>query len=57
MNNTQNHKINQVSEETLVVGIDIGSETHYARAFDWRGIEYSKKPLKFNNDEAALKCL
>ena len=55
MNNTQNHKINQVSEETLVVGIDIGSETHYARAFDWRGIEYSKKPLKFNNDEAGFE--
>lgn len=35
----QNQKINQVKECTLVVGIDIGSTTHYARAFDWRGIE------------------
>ena len=39
MNCTQNEKISQVSEETLVIGIDIASETHYARAFDWRGIE------------------
>lgn len=39
MNFTQNEKISQVSEETLVIGIDIASETHYARAFDWRGIE------------------
>lgn len=36
---TQNQKIEQVTDETLVVGIDIGSETHYARAFNWRGIE------------------
>ena len=41
--NTQNTKIEAVTEKTLVVGIDVGSEFHYARAFDWRGIEYSKK--------------
>nr|MCR5279636.1 IS110 family transposase [Lachnospiraceae bacterium] len=41
-------------EKTLVVGIDVGSETHYARAFDHRGIEYSKKPFKFSNDEAGF---
>ena len=35
----------------LVVGIDVGSEFHYARAFDWRGIEFSKKPFKFSNTE------
>ena len=39
MNCTQNEKISQVTEETLVIGIDIASETHYARGFDWRGIE------------------
>ena len=39
MNCKQNERINQVKVETLVVGIDIGSNTHYARAFDWRGIE------------------
>ena len=35
----------------MVVGIDIGSEFHYARAFDWRGIEFSKKPFKFSTIE------
>lgn len=35
MNFTQNEKISQVTNTTLVVGIDISSETHYARAFDW----------------------
>ena len=29
-------------------------ETHYARAFDYRGIEYSKKPFKFSNTEAGF---
>ena len=45
--NTQNAKIEAITEKTLVLGIDVGSETHYARAFDYRGIEYSKKPFKF----------
>ena len=29
-------------------------KTHYARAFDWRNYEYSKKPFAFNNDEAGF---
>ena len=51
---TQNKKIEAITEKTLVVGIDIGSETHFARAFDWRGIEYSKKPFAFSNNEAGF---
>ena len=35
--NTQNAKIEAITEKTLVLGIDVGSETHYARAFDYRG--------------------
>ena len=35
----QNDRIMQVTDETLVVGVDIAKKTHYARAFDWRGIE------------------
>lgn len=42
MNCTQNEKISQIKIETLVVGIDIWKETHYARAFDYRGIELAK---------------
>ena len=49
--NTQNAKIEAIIEKTLVLGIDVGSETHYTRAFDYRGIEYSKKPFKFSNTE------
>ena len=49
--NTQNKKIASITEKTLIIGIDVGSETHYARAFDWRNYEYSRKPLAFSNDE------
>ena len=55
--NTQNAKIEAITEKTLVLGIDVGSETHYARAFDYRGIEYSKKPFKFSNTEPDLRHL
>jgi len=48
MKNTQNEKISQIKFSTLVVGIDIAKETHYARAFDFRGIELGKL-LKFSN--------
>ena len=49
MNYTQNFKIEQVKESTLVVGIDIGSQTHFARAFDWRGRELTKKVFSFSS--------
>ena len=49
MNNTQNNKIAQVTNDTMVIGIDIGSEKHWARAFDNRGIELSKKAFSFKN--------
>ena len=50
MNYTQNKKIEQVSESTISVGVDIGSELNFARAFDWRGAEVTKKVFKFGND-------
>ena len=49
MKSTQNKKIEQVKETTLVVGIDVGSQKHYFRAFNWRGIELTKKPIPFSN--------
>ncbi|EOS45364.1 hypothetical protein C810_02638 [Lachnospiraceae bacterium A2] len=53
--NTQNAKIASITEKTLIVGIDVGSETHYARAFDWRNYEYTRKPLEFSNTEAGFQ--
>jgi len=51
MDYTQSAKIAQVTEKTLVVGVDVGSETHYARAINWRGQELSKKAFHFSNDQ------
>ena len=34
MNYTQNEKIEQVTDSTMVVGVDIGSQIQSARAFD-----------------------
>lgn len=53
--NTQNAKIASISEKTLIVGIDIGSETHFARAFDWRNYEYTKKAFEFSNMEEGFQ--
>ena len=54
--NTQNAKIASITEKTLIVGIDIGSETHFARAFDWRNYEYTRKPFEFSNNEAGFQA-
>ncbi len=51
MDYTHNAKIAKVTEKTLVIGVDVGSETHYARAFNWRGQELSKKAFHFSNDQ------
>ncbi len=33
----------------MIVGIDVGSEKHFFRAFNWRGIELTRKPVPFSN--------
>lgn len=54
--NTQNAKIASITEKTLIVGIDIGSESHYARAFDWRNYEYSDGAFEFSNSESGFSA-
>lgn len=56
MNCTQNNKLMQITPETMVVGVDIGSEIHFARAFDFRGFEFSRKAFKFENTRAGFKA-
>ena len=47
---SKNDKLSFISDDMLIVGCDIGSETHYVRAIDARGRELSKKVLAFEND-------
>jgi transposase len=56
MHYTQNQKLEQVTEKTLVIGVDIGSEDHHARAFNYRGIEYSPKDFRFSNDAKGFEA-
>ncbi|MFV0401843.1 MAG: IS110 family transposase [Oscillospiraceae bacterium] len=56
MSVTQNEKIRQVTESTLVIGVDIASESHWARAFDWRGIEHDRA-FQFENSSAGFAQL
>ena len=56
MNCKLNDKIKQVEETSLVIGIDIGSTTHYARAFDWRKMELAKI-FRFSNTLEGFEAL
>lgn len=57
MSVTQNEKIRQVTESTIVVGVDIASESHWARAFDWRGVEHGKAFQFENSSEGFVQLL
>ncbi|MBQ8983252.1 MAG: IS110 family transposase [Lachnospiraceae bacterium] len=45
----KNAKITFISDDMLIIGCDIGSETHYMRAIDTRGRELSKDAYSFSN--------
>ncbi len=45
----KNAKLSFISDDMLILGCDIGSETHYIRAIDTRGRELSKSALPFSN--------
>ncbi|MBR4059730.1 MAG: hypothetical protein IKK03_07810 [Lachnospiraceae bacterium] len=49
MNLTQNDRLNQVTSEILIVGVDVESQIHFCRAFDWREFELSQRVFKFSN--------
>lgn len=55
MHYTQNDKIRQATEGTIVVGVDIGSEKNYARAFKGNGIEIIRKAFFFPNTLEGFK--
>lgn len=47
---TKDEKLTFITDDMLIIGCDVGSETHYVRAIDPRGREFSKKPFSFSND-------
>lgn len=55
MNSMTNHKINQVTESTLVVGIDIAKRKHFATFVDERGRELKKSFPVYQTQEGFEK--
>ena len=51
----KNKKLSFISDDMLILGCDIGSETHYMRAIDTRGRELSKSVFSFNNDSEGFR--
>ncbi|MFS0865683.1 IS110 family transposase [Fredinandcohnia sp. 179-A 10B2 NHS] len=56
MDFTQNQRLMQINEHTLIIGIDIAKHKHVARAIDDRGIDLSKR-LIFPNSLEGFKLL
>ena len=52
----KNAKLTFISDDMLIVGCDIGSETHYVRAIDTRGRELSKEAFSFSNSADGFQC-
>ena len=46
----KNEKLSFISDDMLILGCDVGSETHYARAIDTRERELSKSAFAFSNN-------
>ena len=44
-----------ISDDMLILGCDVGSETHYLRAIDTRGRELSKFAFPFSNDSEGFQ--
>lgn len=50
MKKTESYKLEAITPNTLIVGVDIAKYTQWARFTDYRGIEFGKA-LKFLNDK------
>ena len=51
----KNTKLSFISDDMLILGCDVGSETHYLRAIDIRGRELSKTAYSFSNDSEGFQ--
>ncbi|GEN56112.1 hypothetical protein GCM10012290_07340 [Halolactibacillus alkaliphilus] len=54
MDFTQNQRLMQITENTLIIGVDIAKRKHVARAIDDRGRDLVKR-LVFENTLPGLK--
>ena len=53
MNYNKNEKLKQLTDDTLIVGVDVSKDFHVARAQDFRGIELGES-ISFDNDHMGI---
>ncbi|MDR2993827.1 MAG: IS110 family transposase [Bacillus cereus] len=51
----KNAKLTFISDDMLILGCDVGSETHYVKAIDARGRELSKSAFPFSNNSEGFQ--
>jgi len=56
MKTTQNERLKTITAKTIIVGVDIAKEEHWARITDSRGMEL-RKPIKVNNSTSGFENL
>ena len=53
----KNEKLSFIRDDMLILGCDIGSETHYVRAIDAKGRELSKSAYPFSNTSEGFQSM
>ena len=48
-------KLTFINDDMLIIGCDIGSDTHYVRAIDTRGRELSQEAFSFSNTDEGFE--
>ena len=56
MKNRTNQRLEEVTVNTLIVGMDIAKTKHWARFTDYRGLEIGKA-VSFTNDRAGFEII
>lgn len=54
MKNQTNRKLEEITVETLIVGVDVAKETQWARFVDYRGVEIGKA-MSFKSDRQGFE--
>ena len=56
MKNRTNQRLEEITAETLIVGVDVAKSVHWARFVDYRGVEIGKA-LSFQNNRKGFESI
>ena len=56
MKNRTNQRLEEITVGTLIVGVDVAKDVHWARFVDYRGVEYGKA-VSFKNNRAGYESI